>query len=68
MIDLLKIRVGERLRLREGIVAEVVENMEDGMWLQVRYLEVAGRPADVGAVELCHAQDIVAVLGDGAGS
>ena len=38
MIDVMTIKVGERLQLREGIVAEVLENMEDGMWLQVRYL------------------------------
>jgi hypothetical protein len=62
MIDVLTINVGDRLLLIEGIVAEVVENMEDGMWLQVRYLEVPKNPAEVGAVELCHAQDIVKVL------
>jgi hypothetical protein len=62
MIDVMTIRVGERLQLQEGVIAEVLENMEDGMWLQVRFLEVPGRPADVGAVELAHAQDIVRVL------
>jgi hypothetical protein len=36
--------------------------MEDGMWLQVKYLEVPNSPAEAGAVELCHAQDIVKVL------
>ena len=63
MIDLLAIKLGDKLLLREGIVAEVVENMEDGMWLQVRYLEVSNTSAEVGAIELCHEQDIVKVLG-----
>jgi hypothetical protein len=63
MINVMTIKVGERLQLREGIVAEVLENMEDGMWLQVRYLEFPGSPQDVGTEELCHAQDIVRVLG-----
>ena len=62
MINVLTIQPGERLQLREGIVAEVLENMEDGMWLQVRYLEVPKSPNEVGIVELCHAQDIVEVL------
>jgi hypothetical protein len=62
MIDLLSIHVGARLQLREGIVAEVTENMEDGQWLQVRYLQVPKTPAEVGAIELCHAQDILKVL------
>jgi hypothetical protein len=62
MIDVMTIKVGERLQLQEGVVAEVLENMEDGMWLQVRFLQVPGRPAEVGAIELAHAQDIVRVL------
>jgi hypothetical protein len=64
MIDVMAIKVGTRLKLREGLVAEVVENMDDGQWLQVRYLEVPDRPDDVGATELCHAQDIVKVLSE----
>jgi hypothetical protein len=63
MLNILTIKAGERLQLKEGIVAEVIENMEDGMWLQVRYLEVPGNPADVGLIELCHAQDIVKNIG-----
>jgi hypothetical protein len=62
MIDLMTIKAGERLQLRQGIVAEVLENMEDGMWLQVRYLTFPGHPDEVGTEELCHAQDIVRVL------
>lgn len=62
MIDVMAVKVGARLQLREGVVAEVLENMEDGQWLQVRYLELPGRPDDVGATELCHAQDVVKVL------
>ena len=59
MIDMLTLKPGDRLMLREKVVAEVVENMEDGMWVQVRYLEVPSNADEVGSVELCHAQDIV---------
>jgi hypothetical protein len=62
MIDLMTIKVGERLQLRQGIVAEVLENMQDGMWLQVRYLAFPAQPDEVGTEELCHAQDVVRVL------
>jgi hypothetical protein len=64
MIDLTAIKVGTKLKLQEGVVAEVTENMDDGQWLQVRYLESPGRPAEVGAVELCHAQDIIKILSE----
>lgn len=62
MIDVAAVAVGTKLKLADGVVAEVIENMDDGQWLQVRYLESPGRPAEVGTVELCHAQDIVKVL------
>jgi hypothetical protein len=64
MIDVTTIQVGTRLKLQEGVVAEVLENMEDGQWLQVRYLESPGRPGEIGTVELCHAQDVVKVLSE----
>jgi hypothetical protein len=59
MINILDIKVGERLLLQSKVVAEVVENMEDGQWLMVRYVAVPSRPEDVGKEELCHSQDIV---------
>jgi hypothetical protein len=62
MIDVLTLKSGDRLKLEDGTIAEVVENMEDGMWLQVRYLEVPRNAAEVGAIELCHAQDIARLL------
>jgi hypothetical protein len=68
MIDVSTIKVGDRLQLHEGIVAEVLENMKDGMWLQVRYLEVPKTPNEVGAEELCHAQDVVKVLSTSEGA
>jgi hypothetical protein len=61
MIDVTTIKVGTKLKLGEGVVAEVTENMEDGQWLQVRYLESV-RLAEVGTIELCHAQDIIKIL------
>lgn len=63
MINLHHVKEGDRLRLQGGLVAEVTQNMGDGMWLEIRYLPgQAGVSAD--DVELCHAQDIVAVLDD----
>lgn len=63
MIDLMTLKPGDRLQLTKGIVAEVTENMDDGMWVEVRLIEAPDRPNEVGAVELCHAQDIVKLLG-----
>jgi hypothetical protein len=62
MINVLTLKAGDRLELEDRTIAEVVENMEDGMWVQVRYLQVPRNPAEVGAIELCHAQDIVKIM------
>jgi hypothetical protein len=62
MIDLMTLKPGDRLLLQKGSVAEVTENMGDGQWVEARLVEVPQNPDDVGAVELCHAQDIVKVL------
>jgi hypothetical protein len=62
MINVLTLKAGDRLELEDGTIAEVVENMQDGMWVQVRYLQVPRNPAEVGAIELCHAQDITKIL------
>ncbi len=59
MIDLLSLRPGERVLLRQGITAEVIENMEDGQWVQVRYVSVPDSPSEAGAEELVHAQDVL---------
>lgn len=62
MINVLDLRPGDRLQLQDGAVAEVVENMEDGMWVQVRYVSASGQTNEADDLELCHAQDIVKVL------
>jgi hypothetical protein len=63
MINVLDLRPGDKLQLQDGGVAEVVENMEDGMWVQVRYLGSSGQKDESDdALELCHAQDIVKIL------
>lgn len=62
MLDVMKLKAGDRLLLADKSVAEVTENMDDGMWVQVLFVEVPNRPDDVGTTELCHAQDIVRVI------
>jgi len=62
MIDLMTLKPGDRLQLVKGIVAEVTENMGDGMWVEVKLIESPDRPDEVGTIELCHAQDIVKLL------
>ena len=59
MLDVLGIKVGDLLKLRGGVLAEVVENMGDGEWLRVRVMALQDRAVEVGDEELCHYSDIL---------
>lgn len=64
MIDMLKLKVGDRLRLQGGLIVEVVENMGDGEWVKVCPIDPDGKPRGSAAEELCHYSDIVAPIRD----
>ncbi len=58
-MNLFEIRPGMTIETTEGSVAEVIENMEDGQWLLVRYKAAPKHPELVDTEELCHAEVIV---------
>jgi hypothetical protein len=59
MVDVLGIKAGDLLKLRGGVVAEVIENMGDGEWLRVRVVALQDRAVEAGDEELCHYSDIL---------
>ena len=64
MINVISIEAGTRVKLTTGAIGEVVDNVGDGQWLSIRYIS-APDESIVGEEELCHASDIVAVVGPG---
>lgn len=62
MINLLDVKAGTVVYLKDGRSGTVVENMGDGQWLEVRFPE----QADDDEPELIHSQDI-ADIPDGEG-
>lgn len=62
MIELIGIKPGTRLRVVGGITAEVLEAIDDE-WVRVRLVEVPEGRAAAGTEELCHATDVVEVVG-----
>lgn len=36
MINLMTVEPGQKLRLKDGSIAEVLENIGDGIWVQAR--------------------------------
>jgi hypothetical protein len=59
VINFMDLKPGQKLALKEGAVAEVLENIGDGIWVQVRYLEAPKAPALVGSEELLHCEEAV---------
>ncbi len=64
MINVISIEPGTRLKLVTGALAEVMENIGDGQWLNIRYVE-ADDASLVGEEELVHASDVKAIVGEG---
>lgn len=58
MINLYHVLPGQRLKLKDGRTGDVVENMGDGQWVEVRLSD-----QDAGDdPELVHSQDIAELL------
>lgn len=56
MLNLLEVKPGQKVRLKSGEVCEVVENIGDGIWLQLR------KPGGMSEDELVHCEEMVALV------
>lgn len=65
MINLMPVTEGSLLKLVSGAMAEVVENIGDGQWVNVRYISHPDTGL-VGEEELCHGSDVVSIIEQGA--
>ena len=52
------LKVGERVTLDSGEVAEVVAPTEDGKWVLVKYIAEPESPEIVGTEDLCSTDEI----------
>jgi hypothetical protein len=53
--------VGSRVKMRQGVVAEVTANPNDGGWLFIKYLEHPQDPSKVGQEDMVFCVDVVGV-------
>ncbi len=60
LVAIQELEPGSVIRLRGDIVAEVVENPRDGMWIVVRYLETPDGPPAGERIEMAAADDVLA--------
>lgn len=62
MINLFEVKPGQQVRLKSGAVCEVLENIGDGIWLQLRTLSHPTDATQVGVEDLTHCEEIVGLV------
>ncbi len=53
---------GTKVRLADGVIAEVTANPRDGGWLFVRFVECPDDPSRVGEEDMVFCADVLAVV------
>ena len=57
-MDLYDLQVGDRVRLTDGTIAEVISETADGRSIRVRHIESPNNPSRAGSQELCSEDEI----------
>ena len=53
---------GTKVKLNDGVIAEVTANPRDGGWLFIRYVEYPDDPSRVGEDDMVFCADVLAVV------
>lgn len=61
-VNFLELKPGQKIVMKNQSVAEVVENLGDGIWVKGRFLEYPSDPSMVGSEELCYCEETLRVL------
>lgn len=61
-VNFLDLQPGQRIMLKNQAVAEIVENMGDGIWVKGRFTESPDDPSLVGTEDLCYCEDVLKIV------
>jgi hypothetical protein len=59
-MDLFDLEIGDRVRLTDGTIAEVIASTVEGRWIRVRHIESPHNPSRAGSEQLCSEDQIEA--------
>lgn len=59
-MDLFDLKIGDRVRLIDGTIAEVISKTVEGRWINVRHIESPGNPSLAGSEQLCSEDQVEA--------
>ena len=57
-MDLYDLEIGDRVRLADGTIAEVMSPTEDGRRIRVRHIESPNNPSRAGTEQVCSEDEI----------
>ena len=61
-VNLRELVVGAKVELADNVIAEVVENPADGMWVMVRFVSCPDDPSREGSEDMVFATDVIDVV------
>jgi hypothetical protein len=64
VINLVMLEPGDKVRLKNQAVAEVVANPKDGTWIFLRYVESPDDLSLIGSEEMVFADDILELISE----
>jgi hypothetical protein len=59
MINVIELKPGDHIQLSGDVIAEVVANPRDEIWIRARYVKVPNGSSQEGTEEMIFAEDIV---------
>jgi len=59
-MDLYDLQLGDRIRLADGTIAEVISETEDGRSIRVRHIKSPNNPSRAGREDLCSEDEVEA--------
>ena len=62
VVNLMELKVGERVSLVEDAIAEVVDNPRDGSWIIVKYIESPSDPSKIDSEEPVFGADVFGIV------
>ena len=62
VVNLMELKVGERVSLVDDATAEVVDNPRDGSWIIVKYIESPSDPSKIDSEEPVFAADVGGIV------
>jgi hypothetical protein len=63
-VNFLDLIPGQKIRMKNQALVEVLENMGDGIWVRGKFLQSPTEPEKVGEEDLCYCEEVLEVVGE----